>query len=130
MPRPPPLHRRPAIRVVLADHHPVLRDVARMACESHPDVDVIAEVDSGELAVDACLRLAPDILVLDLDLPDIDGFEVSRRLRQAGSPVKILATTGSEGVRRVFDTLRHGIAGCVEKLAVVELPSVIQRLTQ
>jgi DNA-binding NarL/FixJ family response regulator len=102
--------------------------VARLAAEAHAGVEVVEEVATGEEAVAACLRVHPDILVLDLDLPDIDGFEVTRRLRSAGSTARILATTGTEGPDHAFRTLRHGIAGCIEKLAVDRLPQAIERL--
>jgi len=109
--------RSPAVRVLIADDEPIMRDVARMACEEH-GLDVIGEAGSGVEAVAETIRLHPDILVLDLDLRDIDGFEVSRRLRRARCDVRVLGTTGEGGPVAVLAALRVGIGGVLDKLGV------------
>jgi DNA-binding NarL/FixJ family response regulator len=105
------------VRVLIADDEPIMRDVARLACEDQ-GVEVLGEVTSGLDAVEETIRLRPDVLVLDLDLRDIDGFEVSRRLRAAGCDTRVLGTTGEGGPSAVFRALRFGIAGLMDKLGV------------
>jgi DNA-binding NarL/FixJ family response regulator len=120
--------RAPAIRVLIADDEPIMRDVARMACEEH-GATLVAEVATGESAVLCTLEFRPDILVLDLDLPDVDGFEVSRRLRAAGCDVRILGTTGEGGPVAVLGALRNGMAGLLDKMGVVtSLPNALAAL--
>ena len=120
--------RSPSVRVLIADDEPIMRDVARMACEEH-GATVIGEVGTGEEAVTRALELRPDILVLDLDLSDVDGFEISRRLRAAGCDVRILGTTGEGGPVAVLQALRNGIAGLLDKLGVVtSLPTALAAL--
>src|SRR2546421_3485080 len=125
-----PRSRRPlAIRVLIADDQPIMRDVARMACEEHGAL-VVGEAAGGAEAVEETLRLGPDVLVLDLDLHDVDGFEVSRRLRAAGCRVRILGTTGEGGPAAVFRALRTGIGGLLDGLGVVSgLPQALKALT-
>ncbi|MFN2545516.1 MAG: LuxR C-terminal-related transcriptional regulator [Actinomycetota bacterium] len=108
---------RAQLRVVIADDEPIMRDVARLACEEH-GVEIVGEVSTGEDAVEAALRLAPDVLIVDLDLHDIDGFEVSRRLRAAGCTARVLATTGEGGPAAVFRAIRTGIGGLLDKFGV------------
>jgi DNA-binding NarL/FixJ family response regulator len=107
----------PVVRVLIADDEPIMRDVARMACEEH-GVEVVGEASSGFEAVEQTLFLRPDILVLDLDIIGIDGFEVSRRLRAAGCDVRVLATTGEGGPAAVFRALRTGIGGLLDRFGV------------
>src|SRR5438067_13972 len=105
------------VRVLIADDEPIMRDVARLACEEQ-GLDVIGEAGTGLEAVVLTLELRPDVLVLDLDLRDIDGFEVSRRLRQAGCPTRVLGTTGEGGPGAVLRALRFGIAGVLDKMGM------------
>jgi DNA-binding NarL/FixJ family response regulator len=107
----------PRIRVLVADDEPIMRDVARLACEEL-GVEVVGEAAGGLEAVEQALALRPDVLVLDLDLPDIDGFEVSRRLRAAGCEVRVLGTTGEGGPAALFRAIRTGIGGVLDKFGV------------
>jgi DNA-binding NarL/FixJ family response regulator len=117
------------VRVLIADDEPIMRDVARMACEEQ-GAEVVGEAATGREAVERTLALLPDILVLDLDLRDIDGFEVSRRLRASGCDVRVLGTTGEGGPVAVLKALRVGIGGLLGKLGVAtELPSALAALT-
>jgi DNA-binding NarL/FixJ family response regulator len=117
-----------SVRVLIADDEPIMRDVARLACEEH-GVEVIGEAATGREAVRETLRLLPDILVLDLDLTDIDGFEVSRRLRAVGCDVRVLGTTGEGGPAAVLGALRVGIGGLLDRLGVATgLPEALRQL--
>src|SRR5437588_2725804 len=122
--------RAPSVRVLIADDEPIMRDVARMACQEH-GTEVVGEVSTGLDAVEETLRLRPDVLVLDLDLKDIDGFEVSRRLREAGCATRILGTTGEGGPPAVFRALRTGIGGLLTTLGMgTGLPEALRTLVQ
>src|SRR5881296_2876935 len=114
----PPLGEMPGaepVRVVVVDDHPLLRDAVRMACEEDSRIQVVGEAGNGNAALDACARLQPDVLVLDVGLPGIDGFEVARRLKEQGSAVRILILTGMEDPSAVFESRRIGVDAFVEK---------------
>lgn len=107
------------IRVLIVEDHPVLRGVVRLACEAAPGLEVVGEAAGGLEALAACEALEPDILVLDLSLPDLGGLEVARRLRAGGSGAKILVLTGRTDDQTVFEAVRAGVDGYLEKTAGV-----------
>jgi DNA-binding NarL/FixJ family response regulator len=112
-------HGAPA-RVLIVEDHPVLRGVVRLACEHTPGLEVAAEVEDGEQALEACRALRPDIIVLDLSLPgELQGLDVARRVHASMSPSKILVLTGRSDEQAVFDSLRAGADGFLEKTAGV-----------
>jgi len=116
------------LRVLIADDEPIIRDVVRMACEEHGAV-VVGEASSGFEAVAETLRLHPDVLILDLDLHDIDGFEVSRRLREQSCDVQILGTTGEGGPPAMFRAVRTGIGGVLTRAGMAtNLPDSLRAL--
>jgi DNA-binding NarL/FixJ family response regulator len=108
------------IRVLLVDDHPVVRDMVRLACSHRPSLEVVGEAADGIAALAKCRRLQPDVLVLNLHMPELDGFEVMRRLREMGSKVRILVLTSSDDGSAVFEALRLGVDGYMLKTARVE----------
>ena len=81
------------LTVLIVDDHPSFRAIAQMALETD-GFAVVGTASDGESGVAAALRLAPDVVLLDVELPDIDGFEVAERLRRAGSSsVIVLASS-------------------------------------
>ena len=81
------------LRIVLADDHEVVRAGLRMVLESHPDLEVIGEAGDGEAAFEVVHRLEPDVLVLDLSMPRVDGVVAAERIRKAVPRVKVVALT-------------------------------------
>ncbi|MEM3549457.1 MAG: response regulator transcription factor [Thermofilum sp.] len=79
------------IRVLLADDHPTLRLGLRVLLEREPDIEVVAEAESGEEALAKILALQPDVAVLDCQLPGLSGPEVAREIGRRGLGVRILA---------------------------------------
>jgi DNA-binding NarL/FixJ family response regulator len=74
------------------DSNPVIRGVARLACETSSEIEIVAEAGDGKSALELCHQLRPDVLVLDLPLPDVDGLEVVRGLKQSGDGPHIVLT--------------------------------------
>ncbi len=112
----------PSIRIVLADDHPVVRRGIRSMLEKASDLVVVGEAGGGEEALRLVEHLAPDVLLLDMEMPDISGLEVARRLLADGSPVHVLALSAHDDEQYIFGLLDHGAAGYLTK---DEAPSTI-----
>jgi DNA-binding NarL/FixJ family response regulator len=114
-------------RVVLADDHPsVLGAFGRMLNAS---CEVVASVSSGHEAVDAACRLRPDVLVVDLMMPDLDGLEVCRRVKQAAPETNLIIVTAFDDADVEAIAVQNGVCAFVPKhSAAVMLERVIQRV--
>src|SRR6266540_190566 len=95
-------------RLLIVDDHPMVRDMIRLGCEDKPGLQVVGEASSGREALEACRADRPDVVVLDLILPGMDGFEVIRRLRRDGSKAKILVLTNRDDRDAIFESFRLG----------------------
>ncbi|MGA8488472.1 MAG: response regulator transcription factor [Gaiella sp.] len=84
------------VTVLIVDDHPSFRAIAQVVLEND-GFAVVGTASDGETGVAAALALDPDILLLDVELPDIDGFVVARRLREAGSETAIVLASSREG---------------------------------
>ena len=111
-----------AVRVVVVDDHPVVRDIVKMACDAALGIEVVGEAQDGESALDLCRELRPDVLVLDIVLPGIDGFEVARRLSADGQgpAPKVLVISGRTDGEALFTARRLGLAGYLPKTVFVQ----------
>lgn len=97
--------------VVLVDDHPVVRSGLRMLLESTGRYEVVAEAGDGEAGVDAVLTEQPDVVVMDLDLPGIDGIEATRRIRVEAPSVAVLVLSMLEDDGSVLAAIRAGARG-------------------
>ena len=84
------------VTVVIVDDHPSFRAIAQVVLETD-GFAVVGTASDGESGVAATLELAPDVLLLDVELPDIDGFAVAERLREAGSQTAIVLASSRDG---------------------------------
>jgi DNA-binding NarL/FixJ family response regulator len=78
-----------ATTILIVDDHPSFRATARMLLEAE-GYDVVGEAPDGRSALDAACRLAPEVVLLDINLPDLDGFEVAERLRASASAARVV----------------------------------------
>ena len=103
------------IRVLLADDHGILRAGLRALLGNEPDIEVVGEAADGEEAVTQAAALAPDVVVLDIAMPRLDGLEAARRIRDRGLACKVLILTVHAEERYLLPVLRAGGAGYVQK---------------
>ncbi len=103
------------IAIVLADDHAVLRESLTALLQSQPDFDVVGGAANGEEALQLVQEHKPQVLVLDLFMPESDGFEVLRTLERAGSRVASVVLTGSESRDDYVQVVRLGARGLVLK---------------
>ena len=105
------------IAVVLADDHPVVREGLRMLVNSQLDMHVVGEAGNGEEACRVANELQPDVLVMDLSMPRLNGAEATQRIRRETPAVRILALSVHEEQQYVTELLRNGANGYVLKRA-------------
>ena len=115
------------IRVLLADDHAVLRQALRLLLEMHEEVEVVGDVGDGREAVDAAQRLQPDVVLMDVAMPGLNGVEATRQITQRLRGIKVLMLTGYADDERLMEALRAGASGYVIKRSDVrELLVAIQ----
>lgn len=104
-----------AVRVLLVDDHQVVRRGLRTFLEVQDDIDVVGEAPDGEEGIARAEELRPDIVLMDVKMPGIDGIEALRKLRDLGNPARVLVVTSFTEKRTVVPALRAGAAGYVYK---------------
>ncbi len=100
--------------VLIVDDHQAFRRSARRVLEEDGFV-VVGEAEGGRSALEQAARLSPDIILLDIQLPDIDGFEVAEELRRRGSSAKIVLTSSRDGADFGARIAESGALGFVAK---------------
>ena len=103
------------IRVVLADDHAVVRQGLRTFLDLQDDIEVVAEAADGLQAIGATLRTDPDVLLLDLVMPGLDGVGVLARLRERDARARVIVLTSFGDDDKLFAALRAGAAGYLLK---------------
>jgi DNA-binding NarL/FixJ family response regulator len=103
------------IRIVIADDHSILRESLAALLASQKDLDVVGCASSGKQALELVQSLAPDVLVLDLFMPDTNGFDVLRTLESSGRHIASVVLTGSENQPDYVQVVRLGARGLVLK---------------
>lgn len=106
---------RRQIRVLLADDHRVVRQGLRMFLETQSDFEVVGEAADGAECVEAAQRLRPDVILLDLRMPGVDGIEALRMLKARGNPARVLVVTSFTELATVVPAMRAGAVGYVFK---------------
>jgi DNA-binding NarL/FixJ family response regulator len=108
------------MRVLLVDDHPVVRDGLRWLFDSAGGIDVVGEAGDGESAVRLAAELAPDVVVMDLAMPGVDGVEATRRMKAASPDTAVLVLTMSDSDASLVAAVTAGASGYVLKGAPQE----------
>ncbi len=103
------------IRILIVDDHAVVRKGLAMVLRLEPDFEVVGEAENGRVGLEAAKSLIPEIVLVDLIMPEMDGQEMALALRKSNPRIKIMMLTGTAVDDRVFDLVAAGIEGYVLK---------------
>jgi DNA-binding NarL/FixJ family response regulator len=107
-------------RIVIADDHPLYRDALRQMLGLHSDLMVIAEAENGRHAIEVCRRLRPELVLMDVRMPTMDGIAATREIKSELPLAIVLMLTAHEEPELLSEALRAGAAGYVLKYATKE----------
>jgi DNA-binding NarL/FixJ family response regulator len=103
------------IRVVVADDQALLRSGFRLILEAQPDIEVVGEAEDGLQAVRLVSSTRPDVVLMDVRMPNLDGLEATRRISSSGSPTRVLVLTTFDVDEYVYRALQAGASGFLLK---------------
>jgi two-component system response regulator NreC len=105
------------IRILLVDDHDVVRSGVRMLLENEADLVILGEAGSGQQALELVEKLNPDVVIMDITLPDMSGIEVTQRIKQSYPKIAVVALTIHEDQQYFFEMLQVGASAYVPKRA-------------
>ena len=115
------------IRIILVDDHAVIRQALRMLLESQLELEVVADVENGREAVQAVERLQPDVVLMDVVMPGLNGLEATRQIRRSCPATRVVMLSGFVDEDQLLDSIRSGASGyIIKKSDVSELVLAIQ----
>ncbi|MFQ5795983.1 MAG: response regulator [Candidatus Bipolaricaulia bacterium] len=103
------------IRILVADDHPIVREGLIAILSTQPDFEVVGEAATGDEVVQQVTTLQPDVVLLDLEMPQMDGVETIKHLRQAGSDVRVIVFTAFDTDERIVGAVKAGAQGYLLK---------------
>lgn len=103
------------IRIMLADDHTILRNGVRMLIDSQADMEVVGEARTGREAIDEARRLTPDIIIMDVSMPELNGIESTRQIAETLANTKVIALSMHRDSVYVREILRAGARGYLVK---------------
>lgn len=119
------------IRVLLADDHQIIRDGLRALLESQLQTSVVGEAEDGRSAAEMAISLQPDVVVMDISMPDLNGIDATRKISSECPDAKVIALSMHTDRRFVSEMLRAGAAGyLIKDSAFEELADAIQTVMQ
>src|SRR4030067_3439915 len=106
-----------ATRLLIVDDHAVVRSGLRMLLENERDVEIVGEAGTASEAIEAAIRLKPNVILMDIGLPDMSGIDATREIKKQCPDVSIVALTIHEDEEYFFKMLEAGASGYVPKRA-------------
>ncbi len=103
------------IRVLIADDHALFRQALRAVLDGEPDLDLVGEASDGEEAIRMAEELAPDVVLMDVRMPNIAGIDAARRLKESLPSTKVVMLTVSDDEEDLFDAIKAGASGYLLK---------------
>ena len=119
----------PVIRVLVADDQELYRRGLDVVLSTEEDISVVAEAGNGEEAVQRAIECAPDIVLMDIKMPKIDGIEAAHQIKESVPSTKIIMLTVSDDDTHLYDAIKAGANGYLLKdLAIEEVPEAIRKV--
>jgi len=103
------------IRVIIADDHRIVLEGLKALLQNHNNIDVVGEAENGLAAVELALQLKPDVLIMDLSMPDMNGITAARKILEKEPGIKVLTLSMHSDKRFVSRALREGVSGYILK---------------
>ena len=104
-------------RIIITDDHVLIRDGIQAMLESEPDLEVVGEATNGQEALELCRKLCPDLVLMDVRMPVMDGLEATRKIKRECPETSVLMVTTYESSDYLFEAIKAGAAGYVLKNA-------------
>jgi DNA-binding NarL/FixJ family response regulator len=118
-----------AIRVLIMDDHPIFRHGLRWVLETAPDIKVVGEAANGQEAIQLAERLMPDVVLIDINLPGINGLEIARVLKRRDARMRLIVLSVVEDDEQLFNAIRVGVAAYAAKgITPEELMRIIREV--
>lgn len=119
------------IKVLLADDHTIVRQGLKLILSSRPDLQVVGEAENGRQVLDLAAKLKPDVILMDVAMPELNGIEATRRLHEISPRTKVLVLSMHKEAVYVREILKAGARGYILKDAIdTELVSAIQAVAR
>ncbi|OPY13945.1 MAG: Oxygen regulatory protein NreC [Syntrophus sp. PtaB.Bin138] len=120
-----------SVNVLLADDHKIVRDGLRILIENHGDMNVVAEAENGQKAINLARELRPEVIIMDISMPDINGIDATRKITSDFPGIKVIALSMHTDRHFVVGMLEAGAAGYLLKdCAFEELVSAIHTVLE
>lgn len=103
------------LTVLIVDDHPVFRQGIQDVVETDPTIQVVGQAADGEIAIEKALQLQPDVILMDINLPTINGLQVTRKIKSQMDETKVVVLTGYDDAEQVFHALRAGASAYCPK---------------
>jgi len=118
-------------RIVIVDDHPVFRQGLRDVLDTDPNLDVIGQAASGEAAIQMIVENEPDVVLMDINLPDLNGLQVTRQIKARRPDIKVIIITGYDDVEQAFHAIRAGASAyCAKDITPESLIGTIYAVQQ
>jgi DNA-binding NarL/FixJ family response regulator len=116
-------------RIIIADDHPLFRSAIRQTLESQPDLDVVGEAANGHQALERCRRLRPELVLMDLRMPEMDGVAATHAIKNEFPETLVLLLTAVDETRGLSRSLEAGAAGYILKHApAAQITNAVRRV--
>lgn len=103
------------IRVAIAEDHPEMRIALRLLLKLSGEVELVGEMSNGREAVDCIQSLQPDVLVMDIRMPELDGLEAARRIMSMGVKTRVILMSSNRGTSTIMRAIGAGVQGFIPK---------------
>jgi DNA-binding NarL/FixJ family response regulator len=108
------------VRIVIVDDHQIVRDGLRSVMEKEPGLTVVAEADTGRQGIEVCRQVTPDVVVMDITMPDLNGIEATRQIKSEAPATRIIALSMHSDKRYVRRMIEAGATGYLLKESAID----------